>query len=86
MNTLAELNTSILAAGDFTGPIRKLAQVLITVSGALGAIIVIYGAIRFALAFQKLDQQGEHQATLTIVAGGILIGISAVLGVLGVAV
>ncbi|NEX02361.1 hypothetical protein SAMN04487829_1988 [Pseudobutyrivibrio sp. NOR37] len=86
MNSIAKLNYLMCVAGDFTGPIRKLAKVLITVSGALGAVIVIYGAIRFALAFQKLDQQGEHQATLTIVAGGILIGISAVLGVLGVAV
>ena len=70
--------------GDFITPIQNLKEVLITISGALGAIIVIYGAIKFALAFQKLDQQGEHQATLTIVAGGVLFGLATVVGILGV--
>ena len=54
------------------------------VCASAGVIIVIYGAIRFAITFQKMDQNGEHQAIYTIISGGVLIGISAVLAVMGV--
>ena len=69
------------AGGSYTAPLKT---VLITIAASAGVIIVIYGVIRFALAFQKMDQNGEHQAIYTIIAGGILAGISIVLAVLGV--
>lgn len=74
----------VLAAGGYTGPLDNLKTVLITIAGSAGVILVVYGGIRFAIAFQKMDQNGEHSAIYTIIAGGILIGLAAVLGVLGV--
>lgn len=75
---------SVYASGGYTQPLDNLKTILITIAASAGVILVIYGAIRFAIAFQKMDQNGEHSAIYTIIAGGVLIGISAVLGVLGV--
>lgn len=69
---------------SYTAPLDNLKTILITIAASAGVIIIIYGAIRFAIAFQKMDQNGEHSAILTIIAGGVLTGISAVLAVLGV--
>lgn len=69
---------------SYTQPLDNLKTILITIAGSAGVILVVYGAIRFAIAFQKMDQNGEHSAIYTIIAGGVLIGISAILGVLGV--
>ena len=75
--------SNVFGSGEsYTTQIDNLTTVLTTIASALGAVILIYGVIRFALAFQKLDQQGEHQATLTIVAGTILIAAGVVVGVL----
>ena len=73
----------VYAAG-YTAPLDNLKTILITIAISAGVIIIIYGAIRFAIAFQKMDQNGEHSAIYTIIAGGVLTGISAVLGVMGV--
>ncbi len=75
---------AVYASGSYTAPLDNLKTILITIAASAGVIIVIYGAIRFAIAFQKMDQNGEHQAIYTLIAGGILIGISAVLAVMGV--
>lgn len=81
----ATLPTPVLAAGGgYTAPLDNLKTILITIAGSAGVILVVYGGIRFAIAFQKMDQNGEHSAIYTIIAGGVLIGLSAVLGVLGV--
>lgn len=75
---------SVMAAGGYTAPLDNLKTILVTIAGSAGVILVVYGGIRFAIAFQKMDQNGEHSAIYTIIAGGVLIGLSAVLGVLGV--
>lgn len=64
--------------GSYVKPINGLKTVLTTIAVAVGAVFVIYGGIRFAIAFQKMDQNGEHSAIYTLIAGGILLGISAV--------
>ena len=74
----------VYASGSYTAPLDNLKTVLITIAASAGVIIIIYGVIRFALAFQKMDQNGEHHAIYTIIAGGLLAGISIVLAVLGV--
>ena len=74
----------VYAAGGYTAPLDNLKTILITIAVSAGVIIIIYGAIRFAIAFQKMDQNGEHSAIYTIIAGGVLTGISAVLAVMGV--
>lgn len=78
------LTVNAFAAGGYTGPIDNLKTVLITIAGSAGIILVVYGGIIFAIAFKKMDQNGELQAVYTIIAGGVLIGLSAVLAVLGV--
>lgn len=70
--------------GSYTAPLDNLKTVLVTIAGSVGVILIVYGVIRFAIAFQKMDQNGEHSAIYTIIAGGILAAISAVLAVLGV--
>ena len=74
----------VCASGGYTQPLDNLKTVLITIAGSAGVILAVYGAIRFAVAFQKMDQNGEHSAIYTVIAGGVLIGISAVLAVMGV--
>ena len=74
----------VFASATYTAPLTKLKTVLTTIAAAAGVILVVYGAIRFAIAFQKMDQNGEHSAIYTIIAGGVLIGITAVLTALGV--
>lgn len=69
---------------SYTQPLDNLKTILITIAGSAGVILVVYGGIRFAIAFQKMDQNGEHSAIYTIIAGGALIGLSAILGVMGV--
>lgn len=43
---------------------------------------MIYGGVKFAESFQKKDQNGEYSAIYTIAAGGIMIGISALVAAL----
>ncbi|MCR4567803.1 MAG: hypothetical protein K5769_07110 [Pseudobutyrivibrio sp.] len=69
--------------GSYTGAIDKLKDVICNIGTALGVIMLAYGGIKFALAFQKMDQQGEHQAVFSIVSGAVLMGLSAVITALG---
>ncbi len=68
--------------GSYTTPITNLKTVLLTITTPVGAILLVWGIIRFAISFQKLDQNGEHQAVYTVVAGGVLLGGSAVVAAL----
>lgn len=70
--------------GSYTAPLDNLKTVLITIAGSAGVIMLLYGIFRFALAFKKMDQNGEHDAIFTIIAGGILTAASVVLTALGV--
>lgn len=74
---------SIQTIAGYLSSIQNLKSVLTELAGAIGGIIIVYGGIKFALAFQKLDQQGEHQAVFTIVAGGVLLGLAGIVGLLG---
>ena len=62
--------------------ISNLQTVLLTIAGAVGGVFLAFGLFKFAVAFQKMDQNGEHNAIYTIVAGGILLGGSALIAVL----
>lgn len=72
----------ILLAGGFLTAITNLKGVLLTVGAAIGVVMLVYGGIKFAMAFRQMDQQGEHQAVYSVVAGGILIGLSALVAAL----
>ena len=71
-----------LAVGGYTTAITNLKNVLITLGSAIGAVMLVYGGIKFAMAFRQMDQQGEHQAVYSVVAGGVLIGLSALVSAL----
>jgi len=70
-------SSAILAASSYTTAITSLKSVLLTLGSAIGAVMLVYGGIKFAMAFRQMDQQGEHQAVYSVVAGGILVGLSA---------
>lgn len=72
----------VYADTSYTAPLDKLKNVMISICVAAGAIILIFGGIRFAIAFQKMDQNGEHQAVYTIIAAGVLLGIGAIVSAL----
>ena len=71
------------ASGGYTTAITNLKSVLLTILAPVGVLLLIFGIVRFAVAFQKMDQNGEHSAIFTIVAGSILVGGSALLAALG---
>lgn len=70
------------SGGGYTTAITNLKTVLLQILVPVGAVLLIFGIIRFAIAFQKLDQNGEHQALYTIIAAGILLGGSAIVAAL----
>ncbi len=70
------------ASSDYLQPINKLKTVAISIVAAAGVIVLIYGGVKFAESFQKKDQNGEYSAIYTIVAGGIMVGISALVSAL----
>lgn len=77
------LSQNLYVVAGYLSSIQNLKSVLTELAAAIGGIIIVYGGIKFALAFQKLDQQGEHQAVFTIVAGGVLLGLAGIVGLLG---
>ena len=66
----------------YTHAINQLKGVLITLGTSIGAVMLVYGGIKFAMAFRQMDQQGEHQAVYSVVAGGVLVGLSALISAL----
>lgn len=69
----------VYASDAYLQPINKLKTVAISIVAAAGVIVLIYGGVKFAESFQKKDQNGEYSAIYTIVAGGIMVGISAII-------
>lgn len=67
---------------SYLSSISSLQSVLIAAAAAIGGVVITYGGIKFALAFQKLDQNGEHSAFFTIAAGGCLLGLSGIVTLL----
>lgn len=74
--------TLLAATTSYTKAITSLKGVLITLGSAIGAVMLVYGGIKFAMAFRQMDQQGEHQAVYSVVAGGVLMGLSALVSIL----
>lgn len=70
---------TVYASDSYLQPINKLKTVAISIVAAAGVIVLIYGGVKFAESFQKKDQNGEYAAIYTIVAGGIMVGISAII-------
>ena len=66
----------------YTHAIDSLKGVLIPLGTSIGAVMLVYGGIKFAMAFRQMDQQGEHQAVYSVVAGGVLLGLGALVAVL----
>ncbi len=79
-NTL--IQGGILAAAGYTKAIDSLKGVLISIGTSIGAVMIVFGAIKFAMALRNVDQNGEHQGLYTIAAGSILLGLSALVNAL----
>ena len=84
INTERILNASknMVIATSYTTSLTKLKTVAIAIVAAAGAVILIYGGVKFAESFQKKDQNGEYSAVYTIAAGGIMLGISGLVAAL----
>ena len=76
-NLLTAANYAVVATAGYMRAITNLKSVLLSLGSAIGAVMLVYGGIKFAMAFRQMDQQGEHQAVYSVVAGGILVGLSA---------
>ena len=76
-NLLAAANYAVVATAGYMRAITNLKSVLLSLGSAIGAVMLVYGGIKFAMVFRQMDQQGEHQAVYSVVAGGILVGLSA---------
>jgi hypothetical protein len=74
---LAAATNMMVVATSYTRAITNLKSVLLTLGAAIGAVMLVWGGIRFAMSFRQMDEQGEHQAVYTVVAGGVLVGLSA---------
>ena len=79
---LAAASNMMVVATSYTRAITNLKSVLLTLGAAIGAVMLVWGGIRFAMSFLQMDQQGEHQAVYTVVAGGVLVGLSALVSAL----
>lgn len=75
---------NVYANGNYLAPINNLKTVFLAIIGAAGVIIILWGVVRFAMAFQKHEQNAEYGGIYTIVAGAVMVGASAVLTALGV--
>ena len=84
INTERILNASknMVIATSYTTSLTKLKTVAIAIVAAAGGVVLIYGGVKFAESFQKKDQNGEYSAIYTIAAGGIMVGISALVAAL----
>ena len=71
------MDNNIYFLTSYTHAIESLKSVLLTLGSSIGAVMLVYGGIKFAMAFRQMDQQGEHQAVYSVVAGGVLVGLSA---------
>ncbi|MCR5339264.1 MAG: hypothetical protein K6E75_11990 [Lachnospiraceae bacterium] len=72
-----QVMAGILAAAGYTRAIDSLKGVLINIGTSIGAVMLVFGAIKFAMAIRNTDTGGEYQGLYTIAAGGLLIGLSA---------
>lgn len=68
--------------GSYLKPLINLKTIALALVAAAGVIVLIFGIVRFASAFQKMDQNGEHTAVYTIIAGGIMASAGTILAIL----
>lgn len=79
------LPVPVYASGDtgaYLKPLNNLKTILLSIVGTAGVIVLIFGIVRFGIAFQKMDQNGEHAAIYTMITGGIFAGAGIILAVL----
>ncbi|MDY4838372.1 MAG: hypothetical protein SO160_02340 [Lachnospiraceae bacterium] len=83
MNNSQMACMQILASGSYTTQIVNLKTILLVIAAAIGGVMLVYGIIQFAFAFKKMNQNGEHDAVMTIATGAVLVGGSTIIAALG---
>lgn len=81
---MAPVNVYAAPGASYLTPLNNLKTIFIAVVGAAGAVVLLWGIVRFGMAFQKHDQNAEYGGIYTIAAGAIMVGASAILTALGV--
>ena len=83
MNNSQMACMQILASGSYTTQIDNLKTILLVIAAAVGGVMLAYGLIQFAFAFKKMNQNGEHDAVMTVATGAVLVGGSTIIAALG---
>ena len=83
MNNFQMACMQILASGSYTTQIDNLKIIILVIAAAIGGVMLAYGIIQFAFAFKKMNQNGEHDAVMTIATGAVLLGGSTIIAALG---
>lgn len=83
MNNSQMACMQILASGSYTTQIDNLKTILLVIAASVGGVMLAFGIFQFAFAFKKMNQNGEHDAVMTIVCGAALLGGSAIITALG---
>ena len=72
---LSVVNVYALESG--TGSIDTFIQFVCDWLVKIGGVVMLVGGVMFALSWQREDAEGKSRALMTLMAGGMVIGIGA---------
>lgn len=75
----------VFATDAVEGLMTELISVITSAAGYVGMIIIAWGAFQMIMAFRREDSEGISKQVITVVVGGLLLGLGTLLGNLGVA-
>ena len=75
----------VFATGAVEGLMSTLIGVITDAAKYVGMIIIAWGAFQMIMAFRREDSEGISKQVITVVVGGLLLGLGGILGMLGVA-
>lgn len=74
----------VFATGAVAGLIGQLLNVIIDAAKYVGIIIIAWGAFQMIMAFRREDSEGISKQVITVVVGGLLLGLGGIIGSLGI--
>ena len=74
----------VFATDAVAGLIDELMKVITSAATYVGMIIIAWGAFQMIMAFRREDSEGISKQVITVVVGGLLLGLGTLLGNLGI--
>ena len=68
--------TSVYALNSNTSSIDTFIDFVCDWLIKIGGVVMLVGGVMFALSFQREDAEGKSRALMTIMAGGMVVGIA----------